>query len=160
DDGTISAWNGALGATGPAVIMVDNSKTGAVYTGLASDPSTTTPHLFAANFNSGKIDVFDGTFAPTTVSGGFTDPNLPAGFAPFNIWNIGGKLYVTYAKQDAAKKHDVAGAGNGFVDVFDLSGAFQQRIVSNGALNSPWGVAIAPANWGAFGGALLVGNFG
>ncbi len=160
DDGTISAWNGGLGQTGPAVIMADNSKTGAVYTGLASDPSTTSPHLFAANFNSGKIDVFDGTFAPATVAGGFTDPNLPAGFAPFNIWNIGGKLYVTYAKQDAAKKHDVAGAGNGFVDVFDLNGNFQQRIVSNGALNSPWGVAIAPANWGAFGGALLVGNFG
>jgi uncharacterized protein (TIGR03118 family) len=160
EDGTISAWNGALGGTGTAVIVVDNSKSGAVYTGLASDPSTTAPHLYAANFNSGKIDVFDGTFAPVTLSGSFTDPNLPAGFAPFNIWNIGGKLYVTYAKQDAAKKKDVAGAGNGVVDVYDLSGNFLQRISSGGVLNSPWGVNIAPANWGAFGGALLVGNFG
>ncbi len=158
DDGTISGWNGAAGTT--ALIMVDNSKSGAVYTGLASDPTAANARLYAANFNSGKIDVFDANFAPTTVAGGFADPNLPAGFAPFNIWNIGGKLYVTYAKQDAAKKHDVSGPGNGFVNVFDLNGTLLQRIVSNGPLNSPWGVAIAPANWGAFGGALLVGNFG
>ena len=160
EDGMITAWNGGLGGTATALIVVDNSKAGAVYTGLASDPSTTTPRLYAANLNSGKIDVFDGAFAPVAAAGGFTDPNLPAGFAPFNIWNIGGKLYVAYAKQDATKKKDVAGAGNGFVNVFDLNGTLLQRIVSNGALNSPWGVAIAPAVWGAFGGALLVGNFG
>ena len=156
EDGTISAWNsGTL-----AQVMVDNSTNGAVYKGLAINPSATAPLLYAANFSSGKIDVFNGTFAPTTVPGGFTDPNLPSGFAPFNIWNLGGQLYVTYARQDATKGLDVAGAGNGFVDVFDFNGTLVKRLISNGALNSPWGVAIAPANWGAFGGALLVGNFG
>lgn len=154
EDGTISAWNS--GAT--AQLMVDNSGTGAVYKGLAID--STAPRLFAANFNTGNIDVFDGKFAPTTVAGGFKDSSVPAGFAPFNIWNISGKLYVTYAKQDPTKHFDVFGAGNGYVAVFDLNGNLLKHLVSNGPLNSPWGVAIAPANWGAFGGALLVGNFG
>jgi uncharacterized protein (TIGR03118 family) len=156
EDGTIQAWN-----TGTvAQIMVDNSAAGAVYKGLAINPSATAPLIYAANFNSGKIDVFNSTFSPATVPGGFTDPNLPAGFAPFNIWNLNGQLYVTYARQDANKFLDVAGAGNGFVDVFDFNGNLLNRLVSNGALNSPWGIAIAPAGWGAFGGALLVGNFG
>lgn len=156
EDGTISAWNtGSL-----AQVMVDNSTNGAVYKGLAINSSTTAPLIYAANFNSGKIDVFNGTFSATTVPGGFTDPNLPAGFAPFNIWNVGGQLYVMYAKQDSTKTLDVAGAGNGFVDVFDFNGNLVKRLISNGVLNSPWGVAIAPANWGAFGGALLIGNFG
>jgi uncharacterized protein (TIGR03118 family) len=154
DDGTISAWNGGTVAT----VMVDNSNVSAVYKGLAINPSG--PMLYAANFRSGKIDVFSGTFSATTVPGGFTDPNLPSGFAPFNIWALNGKLYVTYAKQDSAQFLDVAGAGNGFVDVFDFKGNLLNRLVSNGALNSPWGVAIAPAGWGAFGGNLLVGNFG
>jgi uncharacterized protein (TIGR03118 family) len=156
EDGTISAWN--TGTT--AQVMVDNSPSGAVYKGLAINPSATAPLLYAANFNSGKIDVFNASFAPTTVSGGFTDPNLPAGLAPFNIWNLNSKLYVMYAKQDANKFLDVAGPGNGVVDVFDLNGNLLNRLVTGGALNSPWGVAIAPAGWGAFGGAVLVGNFG
>ncbi len=88
----------------------------------AINPSATAPLLYAANFRSGKIDVFNGTFSPTTVPGGFTDPNLPAGFAPFNIWPLNGKLYVTYAKQDSAKFLDVAGSGNGIVDVYDFNG--------------------------------------
>jgi len=157
EDGTIAAWNSSAGST--AVIVVNNSSSGAVYTGIASNP-TGTAMLYAANFNSGNIDVFDASFKPATVSGGFTDPNLPSGFAPYNIWNLGGKLYVAYAKQNPAKKVSVPGAGNGYVDVFDTSGNLQQRIVSGGVLNSPWGVAIAPAGWGAFGGALLLGNFG
>jgi uncharacterized protein (TIGR03437 family) len=140
--------------------MVDNSTAGAVYKGLAINPSATAPLIYAPNFNSGKIDVFNSTFSATTATGGFSDPNLPAGFAPFNIWNLNGKLYVTYAKQDANKFLDVGGPGNGFVDVFDFNGNLLNRLVSNGALNSPWGLAIAPAGWGAFGGALLVGNFG
>jgi len=156
EDGTIQAWN-----TGTvAQVMVDNSVAGAVYKGLAINPSATAPLIYAANFNSGKIDVFSSTFSPTAAAGGFTDPNLPAGFAPFNIWNLNGQLYVTYAKQDANKFLDVAGAANGFVDVFDFNGNLLNRLVSNGVLDSPWGVAIAPAGWGAFGGALLVGNFG
>jgi len=156
EDGTIQGWNGGT----VAQVMVDNSAAGAVYKGLAINPSATAPLIYAANFNSGKIDVFNSTFSPATAVGGFTDPNLPAGFAPFNIWNLSGQLYVTYAKQDANKLLDVAGAGNGFVDVFDFNGNLLNRLVGNGALNSPWGVAIAPAAWGAFGGALLVGNFG
>jgi uncharacterized protein (TIGR03118 family) len=156
DDGTIQAWN--TGTT--AQVMVNNSSSSAVYKGLAINPSATAPLLYAANFRSGKIDVFSGTFSQTNVSGGFTDPNLPSGFAPFNIWPLNGKLYVTYAKQDSAQFLDVAGAGNGFVDVYDFNGNLLNRLISNGALNSPWGVAIAPAGWGAFGGNLLVGNFG
>ena len=158
EDGTIAAWNSSV-ANSTAVTVVDNSGAGAVYKGLASSP-TGTPLLFAPNFNSGKVDVFDANFAPTTVGGGFNDPNLPTGFAPFNIQNLGGKLYVTYAKQDVLKKEDVPGPGNGFVNIFDLNGNLLQRLVSNGVLNSPWGVAIAPAGWGIFGGDVLVGNFG
>ena len=156
EDGTISAWNGGTAST----VMVDNSGAGAVYEGLAIGTSANGATLYAPNFKTNAIDVFDGKFAPTTLAGNFTDPNLPAGFAPFNIWNLGGKLYVMYAKQNAAKVRDTAGPGNGFVSSFDLNGNFLRRIVSNGPLNSPWGVAIAPATWGAFGGALLVGNFG
>jgi uncharacterized protein (TIGR03118 family) len=152
-DGTISAWNTGTLSTA----MVDNSAAGAVYTGLAINAAG--PTLYAANFNSGKIDVFGTSFQATTVAGGFADPNLPAGYAPYNIWNLGGKLYVTYALQNAAKNASVPGAGNGIVDVFDTNGNLLQRIASNGPLNAPWGVAIAPAGFGAFGGALLVGNF-
>ena len=154
EDGTISAWNGGSVAT----IMLDNSSAGAVYTGLAINAAG--PNLYAANFNSGKIDVFDTNFHASTVSGGFTDPNLPSGYAPYNIWNLGGKLYVAYASQNANQNQPVRAAGNGLVDVFDTNGNLLQRLVSNGPLNAPWGIAIAPATFGAFGGALLVGNFG
>jgi uncharacterized protein (TIGR03118 family) len=156
EDGTISAWNTGM----LAQVLVDNSTAGAVYKGLAINPSATAPLIYAANFNAGKIDVFSSALSATALTGGFADPNLPAGFAPFNIWNLNGKLYVTYAKQDANKFPDVGGPGNGFVDVFDFNGTLLNRLVSNGALNSPWGLAIAPAGWGAFGGALLAGNFG
>ena len=152
EDGTISAWTSGSNAVREA----DNSGSGAVYKGLARVGTT----LYAANFNSGNIDVFDTNFASTTAPGGFTDPNLPAGYAPFDIQNINGLLYVTYAKQDADKKDDVAGPGNGFVDIFDANGVLQKRLISNGPLNSPWGLAIAPAVFGAFGNDLLVGNFG
>lgn len=138
--------------------MVNNSGK-ADYKGIAINASATSPMLYAANFFAGTIDVFDGTFSPLKTSGGFSDPNIPSGFAPFNIWNINGTLYVTYAKQNATKTEDVAGAGNGFVDTFDLNGNLLARLISNGPLNSPWGVAVAPAVWGAFGGDILVGNF-
>ncbi len=150
-DGTISAWNGGTIST----IFVDNSAAGASYTGLALDPAT--PRLYAANFASGKIDVFDTKFAPTTVAGGFVDPTLPGGYNPFNIWNLGGKLYVAYAKQGS--NGNPGAGGTGYVDVFDTNGNFLSRAASGSPLNGPWGVAIAPANWGAFGGDLLVGNF-
>jgi uncharacterized protein (TIGR03118 family) len=152
EDGTISYWKGGTSA----VLAVDSSPSGAVYKGLAIAGN----RLYAANFNAGRIDVFDNSFSPITVPGGFIDPNIPAGFAPFNIQNIGGTLYVTYAQQDAAKHDDVAGAGNGFVDAFNADGVLQMRVATNGNLNSPWGLALAPAGFGDFSNDLLVGNFG
>lgn len=163
EDGVLSAWaNGADPAQ--AIVQVDNSST-AVYKGLAIATSPA-PRLYAANFRTGGIDVFDANFKPVTLAAGaFTDSKIPAGFAPFNIWNIGGNLYVAYARQDQNKKFDVAGVGNGFVNVFDTNGRLLSNngngpLISNGLLNSPWGLAIAPASFGQFAGALLVGNFG
>jgi uncharacterized protein (TIGR03118 family) len=158
EDGTIDGWRGSLGTT--AEQPVDNSPSGAVYKGLALANNGTHTLLYATNFNAGTVDIFDENFAPTTVPGGFQDSTIPAGFAPFDIENIGGDLYVTYAMQDGAKHDDVAGPGNGFVDVFDPNGNLLQRLISNGPLNSPWGLALAPANFGAFSSDLLVGNFG
>jgi uncharacterized protein (TIGR03118 family) len=158
EDGTIAAWNGAQGTT--AALEVDNSPSGAIYKGIAIGSVGSDDFLYAADFHGGKIDVFDGNFGSTSAPGGFLDPTLPAGFAPFNIQNLGGKLYVTYAMQDADKEDDVAGPGLGFVDVFDTSGNLLERLVSNGVLNSPWGLAIAPSNFGIFSNALLIGNFG
>src|SRR5207253_7750740 len=136
-------WNSSVGPN--AVIMVDNSGSGAVYKGLALGASSQVPLLYAANFNAGSIDVFDANFSTVTLDGGFADPDLPPGFAPFNIQSIGTRLYVTYALQDDARHDDVSGPGNGFVDVFDFNGNLVQRLVSNGKLNSPWGLAMAPA---------------
>jgi uncharacterized protein (TIGR03118 family) len=161
EDGVLSAWANGADPT-QALVQMDNSNS-AVYKGLAL---TTTPvvQLFAANFKSGAIDVFDAQFKPVTMpAGSFVDPKVPAGFAPFNIWNLGGKLYVAYARQDANKKFDVPGAGNGYVSVFDATGKLLQSLVVGGTgslLNSPWGLAIAPATFGKFANALLVGNFG
>jgi uncharacterized protein (TIGR03118 family) len=156
EDGAIVGWNS--GGTG--VVKVDNSASGAVYKGLGTGTRAGSNYLYAANFFAGTIDVIDQNYGTTTLPGSFLDPTLPAGFAPFNVQNLGGQLYVTYAKQDAEKHDDVPGAGNGFVNVFDTSGNFVRRLISNGALNSPWGLAIAPTNFGPFSGALLVGNFG
>lgn len=154
EDGTISGWNGGTFA----FLAKDFSTSGAVYKGLAIDNNF--DFLYAANFHAGTIDVFNSTFSPTTLAGNFTDPNIPSGFAPFNIQNLNGKLYVTYAKQDATGHDDVAGPGNGFVDVFDLNGNFVKRLISNGPLNSPWGLALSPGDFGDFSNDLLVGNFG
>ncbi len=131
-----------------------------VYKGIALGSNDSGPLLYAANFGAGTIDVFDGSFQPVTASGGFSDPNLPTGFAPFNIRRIGRKLYVTYALQDSAKHNDVPGAGNGVINIFDLSGKLVQRLVSNGPLNSPWGITLAPDFFGDYSNTLLVGNFG
>jgi len=156
EDGTIVGWNS--GSSG--VVKVDNSASGAIYKGLGTGSAGGSNYLYAANFFAGTIDVIDQNFGTATLPGTFLDPTLPAGFAPFNVQNIGGQLYVTYAKQDADKHDDVPGAGNGFVNIFDTSGNFVRRLISNGALNSPWGLALAPTNFGPFSGALLVGNFG
>jgi uncharacterized protein (TIGR03118 family) len=157
EDGTISGWSPSVDATN-AIREVDNSAAGAVYKGLALGSNASGNLLFATNFNAGTIDVYGANFQKISMT--FTDPTLPAGFAPFGIRNIGGSLYVTYAEQNTAKHDDVAGAGNGFIDVFDTSGNFVRRLVSGGVLNSPWGLALAPSNFGAFSNDLLVGNFG
>ena len=169
EDGIISAWSSTIDAT-QAFSMIDNSKT-AVYKGLAISGAPT-PQLYAANFKAGTIDVFDGNFKPVPLSAtAFKDPAIPSGFAPFNIQMLSGKLYVTYAKQDnpANAMDDVAGPGNGYVDVYDFTGKLLQHLVSGGPgffgapgapLNSPWGIAIAPTTFGKYAGALLVGNFG
>jgi uncharacterized protein (TIGR03118 family) len=159
EDGTISGWSASADPAN-AIILVDNSASGAVYKGLALANANSGPMLYAANFNTATIDVFDANFSPVNANGGFSDPNLPAGFAPFNIQRIGRKLYVTYAMQDSARHDDVAGAGNGFLNVFDFDGNLLGRLVSKGPLNSPWGLALAPGNFGDFSNTLLVGNFG
>ncbi len=159
EDGVISGWNSTVDATHAKVIL-DNSKNKAVYKGCAAAiPTGGTPQLYVANFNSGKVEVYDQTMTPITTAT-FANTAIPAGFAPFNVEIIAGKVYVAYAKQDAAKQDDVAGAGNGYVAVYDLTGASAGPTISGGNLNSPWGITIAPQTFGDFGGALLVGNFG
>jgi uncharacterized protein (TIGR03118 family) len=173
EDGTISAWTGGLTPPDNAVLAVDNSvtpnkKSGAVYKGLAVGVNVNGVFLFATNFRAGTVEVYapapagstTGFYVPVTTDGGFQDPNIPAGFAPFGIQNINGDLFVTYAKQNAVKHDDVKGPGNGFVDVFDTDGHLLRRFASQGALNSPWGVARASFNFGLFSGQILVGDFG
>jgi uncharacterized protein (TIGR03118 family) len=159
EDGTISGWNPAADPTN-AILAVDNSGAEAIYKGLAIGANASGNFLYAANFHAGTIDVFDKDFHQVQLSGSFADPNIHTGFAPFNIQNLAGNLYVTYAKQDADGEDDVAGPANGYVDVFDTDGNLLHRVATRGRLNSPWGLAIAPASFGAFAGDLLVGNFG
>jgi len=156
EGGTIAGWNSGTSA----VVKVDNSAAGAVYKGLAIGNSGGSNYLYAANFHAGTIEVYDANYKAATLAGSFSDPSIPAGFAPFNVQNLGGQLFVAYAKQDALKTNDVAGPGNGYVNIFDTSGNLVKRFASGNVLNSPWGLAIAPPNFGAFSGALLVGNFG
>jgi len=158
EQGVIAAWNGAQGAV--AKLLTDQSNSGAIYKGLAIATRSEGPLLYAADFANGRIDVFDGSMNKVTLEGAFADPQIPAAFAPFNIQNLGGSLYVTYALPDAEHEDDKAGPGNGYVDVFDLNGVLLKHLVANGPLNSPWGLAIAPDTFGDFAGTLLVGNFG
>ena len=165
EDGTISAWAGGLTPPDHAVLAADNSASGAVYKGLvfALNP-TKGPLLFATNFHAATVDVYapgtNGMYALTTTDGGFTDPAIPAGYAPFGIQSIDGDLFVTYALQNSEQHDDVAGPGHGFVDVFDTDGHLLRRFASRGHLNSPWGIAPASFNFGPFSGTLLIGNFG
>jgi uncharacterized protein (TIGR03118 family) len=159
EGGTISGWSPAVNMNA-AITMVDDSAAGAAYKGLALAAQGSANFLYAADFHNNRIAVFDSRFAPVATAGGFTDPDLPAGYAPFNIQAIGNKLYVAYAQQDATAHDEVAGAGLGLVDVYDSAGTLQQRLVTGGALNAPWGLAMAPANFGPYSGDLLVGNFG
>jgi uncharacterized protein (TIGR03118 family) len=157
EDGVISGWNGGSNA----IVLADNSQSGAVYKGCALASTPAGPVIYAANFNSGKIDTWDGKMNANPLgASAFTNSSIPSGFAPFNVQLLGSYLYVTYAMQDSKKHDDVAGPGNGYVAIFDVTGNLMGNIVSKGPLNSPWGLAIAPANFGAFPGALLAGNFG
>jgi uncharacterized protein (TIGR03118 family) len=158
EDGDLSAWNLSVPSTTAAVAVghVD----GAVYKGLALVHSPFGPLLLAANFHDNRIDVFDATFKQIPVNLLFRDSRLPRGYAPFNVAEIGSRVFVTYAKQDADKEDDVAGAGHGFIDVYTNYGVLLNRFASRSVLNSPWGMTVAPASFGKFAGDLLVGNFG
>ena len=142
-----------------SVLAVDNSQggTGAVYKGLAIGQTEDGTFLYAANFRNGTVDVFDQNFKQVNS---FTDPNVPAGYAPFNVQVLDNHLFVTFALQDPTKHDDVPGVGHGFVDEFDLQGHMLDRVASGGVLDSPWGLAIAPPGFGEFANDLLVGNFG
>jgi uncharacterized protein (TIGR03118 family) len=157
EDGLISGWSPGVDATHAihAVFM-----SAAVYKGLALASNSGVNMLYAADFHGHKIDVFGPNFAPQKLPGAFVDPNVPANFSPFNIVSLAGRLYVSYAQKEEDGDDEVAGPGLGIVDVFDTGGHLLQRITAGGTLNAPWGMAIAPANFGDFSNRLLVGNFG
>jgi uncharacterized protein (TIGR03118 family) len=159
EDGTVSGWRGSLGTTAEVLLGPDPDN---IYLGMAQATIGGTSYAYLANFHSGAIDVLKGNAGAPNLTGSFTAPGLPAGYAPFNIANLGGMLYVAYALQDAAAEEEVAGAGLGIVNRFDLNGNFLGPVVGTGsALNAPWGLAIAPSSgFQDVSGALLVGNFG
>jgi uncharacterized protein (TIGR03118 family) len=168
EDGTILGWNGSVNPSGAtngrhAIIAVDNSPSGAIYKGLAvAIDSGGTARLYATNFAAGTVDVFDGTFNSATglPADAFVDPQLPKNYAPFNIVPIAGKLFVTYALKEPGGDDDVAGQGHGIVDTYDLQGNLLARFAQHGQLDSPWGMAMAPAGFKELAGKLLIGNFG
>ena len=162
-DGTISGWNGKLGTNNSvAQIVINHSASGASYPGLAIlNVGSTASYILAPNFAGGTLEVYDSTFQPTKLANSFTDPNLPSGYAPFSVHILNGQVWVAYAlRTSAAPFRTVDAPGNGIVSVFDNTGKFVARAVTGGNLNSPWGVAFAPANFGLFSGDLLIGNFG
>jgi uncharacterized protein (TIGR03118 family) len=156
EDGKIRAWRG--GST--AALVTADLNDGAIYKGLAIAQGQAGPRLYAADFHNARVDVFDGGWNDVTPAGSFDDPELPAGYAPFGIQTIGGRIFVAYAKQDADAEDEVAGQGRGFVDAYDLEGNLIGRFAGHGQLNAPWGLALAPPGFGRFGGDFLVGNFG
>ena len=157
EDGGISGWNPSADPT-HAILVIDHSPQDAVYKGAAI--SDTFDRLYVADFHNNRVEIYDQNFTEIDTSSTFLDPTLPSGYAPFGIQSINGLIYVAYAKQDASGEDDVPGPGHGFVSVFDMSGSFNKRLISNGPLNSPWGMALAPADFGFASGKLLVGNFG
>jgi uncharacterized protein (TIGR03118 family) len=163
EGGTIAAWAQDSGAT--AVTAYDdglvNGTNHAVYKGLAQGTVNGANFLYATDLHNNKIDVFDTHFTkPAGMQGRFIDPNIPTGFVPFGIAELGSELYVTYAMRDTALHDEVTGAGFGYVDKFDFNGNFISRFASSGALNAPWGIALAPTGFGSLDGDLLIGNFG
>jgi uncharacterized protein (TIGR03118 family) len=156
--GTVSGWN-------PTLVPITNAVVGTTITnanlkGVAIGTNTTGNFLYIANFRAHKIEVLDANFATATLSGTFTDPGIPAEYSPFNIQNIGGKLYVMYAVADSSGDDEIAGPHKGYVSVYDTDGNLLQHLVEKGKLNAPWGIAMAPADFGPFSNTLLIGNFG
>jgi len=156
EDGQVLAWRPGLTSAQP----VATGAPGASYKGLTFASSPDGPRLYAADFHNGHVDVFDGSWTRLGQPGAFVDPALPGGYAPFGIQAAGGRIFVSYAKQDEAAADEVAGQGLGFVDVYDTAGGLLARVAQHGQLNAPWGLAVAPASFGRFGGDVLVGNFG
>ena len=155
EGGQIQSWRGGLTAS-----VVTGGKPSAVYKGLAiATPPGGTPQLYATDFHNGTVDIFDSAYHLVS-SDKFADPNLPAGYAPYGIQAVGNRIFVSYAQQDAAKFDEVPGAGKGYVDVFDAAGTLIARVASAGPLSAPWGLAVAPQNFGTLSGDVLVGNFG
>jgi uncharacterized protein (TIGR03118 family) len=155
EDGHVAAWS-----SGTAATIVFTATDSASYKGLAIAGNGTAFQLYLADFHNGKIDVLSSTFGAGIATGGFADPTIPAGFHPFNIMNLNGNLFVAYALKEADGDDEVAGAGLGFVNVFNPNGDLLARVATRGKLNAPWGMAIAPAGFGQFSNHLLVGNFG
>lgn len=159
ENGTIAGWAPNVN-TANAFTAVDNSDAAASYKGLAIGGDGKTHLLYAADFHNARIDVFDSAFKQVEVPGGFVDPDLPKGYAPFGIQAVNGDIYVTYGKQDEEAEEEVKGPGLGVVNIFDAEGNFVRRLATRGALNAPWGIALAPESYGEFGGTILIGNFG
>jgi uncharacterized protein (TIGR03118 family) len=155
EEGKVLGWNPAQGTNS---VVVADLHDDASYKGLAIANTAAGPRLYAADFHNAKVDVFDGSFNP--VLGGFVDPALPSGYAPFGIQTIGNRVFVSYAQQDAEAGDEVAGQGKGVVDAYDTAGNLLSRVAQHGQLNAPWGLAVAPDSFGRFAGDLLVGNFG
>jgi len=155
--GQVRGWPGSGNQT---VVLADRSSVGAIYKGLALATTAAGDRFYATDFHNGRVDVFDANFNLVTSEGAFVDPELPSGYAPFGVQAIGSRIFVTYAKQDADAVDEVHGEGKGFVDAYDTSGAILARVAQHGQLDAPWGLALAPANFGRFSGDLLVGNFG
>ncbi len=161
-DGTISGWNGRLGTNNAlSQIVINNKASGAVYTGLAVLNTSNGSFILAPNFASGAVEIYDSTYKPAKLAGNFSDPNLPSGYVPFGVHVLNSQVWVTYAQHTSTTPYrTVSGAGLGIVDVFDNTGFLVARVGTGGNLNAPWGVAIAPANFGIYSNDLLVGNFG
>lgn len=155
EDGNVSGWRGALGSSAETL-----SSLSAIYKGAAYGSVGGNGYLYAADFHGGTVNVFKGNAGAPILPGTFSDPTMASGYAPFNVQTLGGSVYVTYAKQDPSSPDEVAGAGLGYVNRFDMQGNFMGRVASGGVLNAPWGLAIAPSSFGDLSGALLVGNFG
>ena len=159
EDGTISGWNPGVDPTN-AVIKIDNSQQGAIYKGLAIAKRGAVSRLYTTNFTTAQVEMYDGNFRPVVMGSAFQDADLPANYSPFGIQNVGGNIVVTFARRKPGSKDEDHGVGLGYVDVFDFDGNLLLRLQHGPVLNAPWGIALAPSDFGTFSHRLLIGNFG